>query len=214
MNRDAITSVQGATLSRRGPRGDISRERILAVADELVRARGSIDGISLRTVATTVGIAANAIYTYFPSLRAIWHELGDARLGTLNPEELLTIECRHCALLELLRRANTMVTIPGTLSLLRAQPILGRHSFRLSETVMQLTAGASVHPRDAHDLILGWFYGSSVLADEGWTSGTDDIRAEGDLADFPLIAHRPEPRPDAQVGAMLAGLGISCTASA
>ncbi|WP_293694572.1 helix-turn-helix domain-containing protein [uncultured Agrococcus sp.] len=199
-------------MTRRGPRGDIDRERILRAADRLLHERGSIEGVALRAVAGEVGVATNALYTYFPSLRAIWHELGDERLGTLLPRELLGIPCRHCAVLELMQRANTMANIPGTLSLLRAQPILGRHSFALSETIMELTADATVHPRDAHDLIVGWFYGNNVLTDEGWTSGTDAIRAEDDLTDFPRIASRPEPRTDVQLGAILTGIGLPCTA--
>lgn len=199
-------------MSRRGPRGDIDRDRILSAADALVREHDSIEGISLRMVATEVGVAANAIYTYFSSLRAIWHDLGDERLSTINPQELLKIPCRHCALIELAGRADTMAAIPGTLSLLRAQPILGPNSFRLSETIMELTADATVHPRDAHDLIVGWFYGNSVLASEGWVSGTDKIRTEADLTGFPRIASRPEPQPDVQIKAILAGIGLSCTA--
>lgn len=199
-------------MTRRGPRGDISRQRILAAADELLRAQDSIDGISLRTVAAKVGVAANALYTYFPSLRAIWHDLGDERLGLLQPEDLLDMPCRHCALLELATRADAVTQISGTLSLLRAQPILGRHSFRLSETIMHLTEDAQIHPRDAHDLIVGWFYGNNVLSAEGWTSGTDDIRADADLSEFPRIASRPEPRPEVQMGAILAGIGLVCSA--
>ncbi|MGI6879437.1 TetR family transcriptional regulator [Microbacterium sp. gxy059] len=200
--------------ARRGPRGDISRERILRAADALLRERGSLDGIALRAVAAQVGVAANAIYTYFPSLRAIWHDLGDERLGALHPADLVDLPCRHCALTLLSERAREMAEIPGTLSLLRAQPILGPHSFRLSETIMTLTADAVVDPRDAHDLIVGWFYGSSVLSAEGWTRGTDRIRADADLADFPRIAARAEPRPAAQWEAILRGLGIACARGA
>ncbi|HIY66011.1 MAG TPA: TetR/AcrR family transcriptional regulator, partial [Candidatus Agrococcus pullicola] len=105
-------------MTRRGPRGDIDRKRILHAADKLLHERNSIEGIALRSVAKEVGVATNALYTYFPSLRAIWHDLGDERLGTLRPHELLDIPCRHCALQELAQRASVMARIPGTLSLL------------------------------------------------------------------------------------------------
>lgn len=157
-----------------------------------------------------MGVAANTLYTYFPTLRAIWHDLGDERLGMLHPEELLSISCRHCALTQLVERAQAMSEVPGTLSLLRAQPVLGPHSFRLSETIMSLTAEALVDPRDAHDLIVGWFYGSTLLSNEGWTSGTDEIRTEADLSGFPLIAGRSDAQPGAQWEAILRGLGIGC----
>ncbi|SJM69988.1 TetR/AcrR family transcriptional regulator [Gulosibacter sp. 10] len=197
--------------AKRGPRGDLDRTVILETADRLLRTRGTIDGISLRAIAAEVGVATNALYTYFPSLSRIWHDLGDERLGTLHPEDLLAVDCRSCALVSLARRAQEMAMIPGTLSLLRAQPILGVHSFRLSETLLALTADARVDPRDAHDLLLAWSYGSMALAEEGWTSSTDEIRAQRALTDFPLVATRSEPDREAQLHALLRGIGIRHT---
>lgn len=198
-------------LTKRGPRGDISQSVILEAADRLLRARGTLDGISLRAIAAEVGVAVNALYTYFPSLSRIWHDLGDERLGTLHPEDLLPIDCRCCALFLLSQRAQEMTMIPGTLSLLRAQPVLGVHSFRLSETLLTLTADASVDPRDAHDLLLAWSYGSMALAEEGWASSTDEIRSQNELADFPLVASRSEPDQKAQLQAILRGIGVKHT---
>ncbi|MGO1542875.1 MAG: helix-turn-helix domain-containing protein [Gulosibacter sp.] len=196
---------------KRGPRGDIDRHVILEAADRLLRKRGTIDGISLRALAAEVGVAANALYTYFPSLSRVWHDLGDERLGTLHPEDLLAVNCRSCALVSLTQRAQEMAMIPGTLSLLRTQPILGVHSFRLSETLLTLTANASVNPRDAHDLLLAWSYGSMALAEEGWTRSTDEIRAQQQLPEFPLVAARSDPDQGAQLHAILRGIGIEHT---
>ncbi|MGO1731489.1 TetR/AcrR family transcriptional regulator [Agrococcus casei] len=197
-------------MQRRGPRGDIDEARILRAADALLAERGDIDGISLRSIAAEVGVAVNALYTYFPSLRAIWHDLADERLGLLRPTELLDIGCSHCAVLELVDRAGAMAAVPGTLSLLRAQPVLGRNSFALSETIMTLTEHGSISPRNAHDLIVGWFYGSSVLDSEGWTSGTDEIRASEPLPEFPRIADRDAADRHEQAEAILRGIGLSC----
>ncbi|KAB1643532.1 TetR/AcrR family transcriptional regulator [Gulosibacter chungangensis] len=194
--------------TKRGPRGDISRARILDAADRLLREKGTVEGVSLRAIAAGVGIAPNAMYTYFASLSQLWHDLGDQRLGMVRPEELLTIDCRYCALLELAQRGLQLTAIPGTMSLLRTQPILGPNSFRLSETILELTADASINPRDAHDLLLAWFYGGIALAQEGWTSGTDEIRGERDLSDFPLIAGRADPDTGAQLRAIFRGIGI------
>lgn len=200
--------------AKRGPRGDINQDMILRAGDRLLRNRGSLEGVSLRAIATEVGVATNALYTYFPSLARIWHDLGDERLGMLHPEELLSSTCRHCAFLSLAQRAQEMMTVPGTLSLLRHQPILGTHSFRLSETILALTADACVNPRDAHDLLLAWFYGSMSLLEEGWTSATDEIRSHNELADFPLVAARSEPDLAAQLDAILRGIGIMHTCGA
>lgn len=200
---------------RRGPRGDLSRATILAAADALVDRRGGLDGVSLRAVAGALGVAANALYTYFPSRAALVHELADARLGRLRAGELAphsgqATVCAHCALTELFGRATALYAAPGTLALLKAQPVLGPESFRLSETVMALCGDSDVAPRDAHDLIMGWFYGSASLAAEGWATGTDTLRAAGDWVEgFPLVSARPDPEPAAQFAAILRGLGIA-----
>lgn len=90
--------------------------------------------------------------------------------------------------------------------------MLGRHSFILSETIMALTEHGDLDPRDAHDLIVGWFYGSSVLDGEGWTSGTDAIRDTDPLEDFPRIATRSAPDRRQQAEAILRGIGLTCAA--
>lgn len=200
---------------RRGPRGDLRRQTILAAADALVDRHGGLDGVSLRAVAGVLGVAANALYTYFPSRAALVHDLADARLGRLRVDELVPPSigargCAHCALTGLFRRAAALYATPGTLALLKAQPVLGPESFRLSETVMLLCADADVAPRDAHDLIMGWFYGSASLAAEGWATGTDALRHAADWVDgFPLVSARPDPQPAAQFAAILRGLGIA-----
>jgi Transcriptional regulator len=195
----------------RGPRGDITAERILCAADRLLEAHGRVEGISLRAVAAEVGVAVNALYTYFSSLDAIWHDLADERLGRLEPQNLLDRACPHCALLELSDRAVAVMSTPGTVSLLRRGPVLGRASFILSETIMALTEHGSLDPRDAHDLVVGWFYGSGVLEGEGWTSGTDAIRDADPLQDFPRIATRSQPDRHQQAEAILRGIGLTCS---
>lgn len=198
-------------MAARGPRGDITAESILRAADRLLADRGRVEGISLRGVAAEVGVAVNALYTYFPSLDAIWHDLADQRLGRLAPQDLLDYECAHCALLELADRAVSVMSTSGTISLLRRGPVLGRCSFILSETIMALTEHGGLDPRDAHDLVVGWFYGSSVLDGNGWTSGTDAIRDTSPLQDFPRIAHRSAPDRRQQAEALLRGIGVSCS---
>jgi hypothetical protein len=98
--------------------------------------------------------------------------------------------------------------------MMRAQPVLGPHSFALSETLMELTAASSVGPRNAHDMIVGWFFGSSILELDGWTSGTDEIRESAPLEEFPRIAARGPADRERQLEALLAGIGVPRTCSA
>lgn len=200
-------------MATRGPRGDITQASILRAADRLMTDHGRVEGISLRAVAAEVGVAVNAVYTYFPSLDAIWHDLADERLGRLEPEDLLARPCAHCALRELADRAMAVLATRGTVSLLRRGPVLGPRSFVLSETIMALTGNACIDPRDAHDLIVRWFYGSSVLEGEGWTSGTDAIRDAEPLSAFPRIAGRSDPDRRQQAEAILRGIGLTCSAN-
>lgn len=65
--------------------------------------------------------------------------------------------------------------------------------------------------RNAHDLIVGWFYGGSILNAEGWTSGTDEIRANEPLDAFPRIARREAGDRRAQIDAILRGIALECT---
>ena len=200
-------------MAARGPRGDITQASILRAANRLLTARGQVEGISLRSLAGEVGVAVNALYTYFPSLDAVWHDLADERLGMLRPVDLLDRGCPHCALLELADRALTVLATPGTVSLLRRGPVLGPCSFALSEMIMALTEHGALDPRDSHDLIVGWFYGSAVLEGEGWTAGTDAIRDTDPLMAFPRIARRSDPDRRQQAEALLRGIGLTCSAA-
>ncbi|MGO1182118.1 MAG: TetR/AcrR family transcriptional regulator [Micrococcaceae bacterium] len=200
-------------MSKRGPRGDLDRERIKGAADELLIQKGRIESVSLRMIAQHLDIAANAIYTYFKNLAELWHELGDDRLGRLEPQTLAR-QCAHCALHELMDRAGRLYAEPGTLALMFHAPVLGPHSFRLSETVMELSEQANVSRRDAHDAIMGWFFGSAALNSGGWTSGTDAQLDRVEIREqFPLIAERAQPNTTAQFNALLTGLGIFCRRS-
>lgn len=197
-------------MGSRGPRGDISVATILRAAERLLTANDGIEGISLRGIAAEIGVAVNALYTYFPSLRSIWHDLADERLGLLDPQSLLRYQCPHCGILQLVDRAATIMRMPGTLSLMRAQPVLGPHSFALSETIMALTERSGLAPRDAHDLIVGWFYGSAIIDGEGWSSRTDDIRRREPLESFPRVAGRGSPDRRRQAEAILRGIQLTC----
>lgn len=197
-------------MTKRGPRGDLDRERIKQAADDLLVEKGRIEAVSLRMIAQRLNIAANAFYTYFTNLDELWHALGDDRLGRLEPHTLRR-DCSHCALSELMNRSQRLYDEPGTLALMFHAPVLGAHSFRLSETVMEFSAEARVSRRDAHDAIMGWFFGSAALNSGGWTSGTDALLERTEIREqYPLVASRAQPDPGAQFTALLAGLGIVC----
>lgn len=199
------------TTSRRGPRGDLSHDRIADAARALLERHGTPGAVSLRMLAMELGVAPNAIYTYFQDLDMVWHQVAENVLGEIRPTELADAECPHCALIELFQRARTAWSRPWVVPLMNHQPVLGPHSFDLSETTMTLCRDCTISDRDAHDLVLGWFFGSTTLAAVGWECGTDEIRATGELARaYPRVLTRPDPDPAAQLDALLRGLGLEC----
>lgn len=196
---------------KRGPRGNLDAERIKAATHRLLTDGGTPAAVSLRMIAADLGVAPNALYTYFRDLGELWHTLADEALGRLSPLDLLPADCPRCAIRTLADRARELFAEPGIIALLHHQPVLGHHSFELSETLMTLCRGGRIDPRDGHDLIMGWFYGSAALVAEGWEAGTDQLRAQSVDADrFPLIHGRSDANIGAQIGAILDGIGLTC----
>ncbi|MGB4593377.1 MAG: TetR/AcrR family transcriptional regulator [Coriobacteriia bacterium] len=71
------------TASPRARRAAATRERLLAVATELV-AESGIDGFSLRELARRADYSPGALYRHFPSREAILNELGMRALTSLG----------------------------------------------------------------------------------------------------------------------------------
>ena len=69
--------------SRRGE-GDRLRDEILLAAEELLLATGSEDAVSIRAVASRVGVSAPAIYRHFADKNALMFEVCDAQFRRLD----------------------------------------------------------------------------------------------------------------------------------
>src|SRR3712207_9576126 len=68
---------------RRGRRRSLSEEDFLDAALALLDAGGA-DAMSVRAVATRVGVAPNAVYTYFPDKAAVVRALGERVIGEVD----------------------------------------------------------------------------------------------------------------------------------
>ena len=203
----------GQLRRRRGPRGDIDQERILRAAERLLTKNGDTEGISLRGVAAEVGVSANSIYTYFPSLDAIWHDLADERMGMIGAQDLVGVGCPHCAIVEISKRGAEILAIPGTLSLFLKQPVLGPGALSLSEALLELTQTSTIGARNAHDMLVSWFYGVVLREDAGWDAAVDELDAE-ETSSFPRILTREPSDQSLQFEALLKGMGQDCTKEA
>jgi AcrR family transcriptional regulator len=149
-------------MARRGPRGDIDQQVILDAAMRVLKREGSISAVSLRMVARELGVAPNAIYTYFQSMAAVWHEAKERQLGLVLPDANPRTDCGRCALRALLE--GIAKTHSGELlDLFQHQSRLGQESFEFAEMLLSYAQTAGVPPRYARNIILIWLSGRASL---------------------------------------------------
>src|SRR5947209_9145110 len=109
---------------RRGPRRALTEEEILDAALTLLD-HGGPDAASIRGIAARVGIAPNAVYTYFPGKAAVLRALVDRLLGEVNHDVFAdrTQPWRRrveCLALELRQR---LAAHPGAVPLMVSHPL-------------------------------------------------------------------------------------------
>src|SRR3954464_8670070 len=68
---------------RRGPRRALTEEEILDAALTLLD-HGGPDAASVRGIAARVGVAPNAVYTYFPAQTSVFKALAERLLGEVD----------------------------------------------------------------------------------------------------------------------------------
>jgi len=156
---------------RRGPRRALSEDEILDVALALLD-EGGVDAASIRGIAARVGIAPNAVYTYFPGKAAVVQALVDRILGEVNHDVFAdrTQPWRRrveCLALELRQR---LAAHPGAVPLMVSHPLSGRHALALNERLLDLLADAGLRPPDAahaSHLLLAYVLGAIALDTAG-----------------------------------------------
>lgn len=152
---------------RRGPRRALTEDAVLDAALALLD-HGGPDAASIRGIAARLGVAPNAIYTYFPDKTAVVRALvertlGQAHRGTFDDArepwrrrvEALAIELRA----HLSRH-------PGAVGLMLGGPMDGPNALALNERLLQLLEDAGLDPvaaaRAAYLLIV-YVFGSLAL---------------------------------------------------
>jgi TetR/AcrR family transcriptional regulator, tetracycline repressor protein len=133
-------------VARPGPKRTLSEARLLAAAHELLTEKGA-DGLSVRGIAARVGVAPNAVYTYFPDRAAVLSALVDGVLGAVpapapGPWRARLVELALALRAELLAR-------PGVVPLVGRVPLDGPHALALGELLLDVLAGAGLDPGDA-----------------------------------------------------------------
>jgi AcrR family transcriptional regulator len=164
---------------RRGPRRALTEDEILDAALGLLD-QGGRDAASVRGIAARVGVAPNAVYTYFPDKAAVVRALVERLLGEVDHDvfadrERPWRERVEALALELRERLSAH---PGAVGLMVGGRMEGPHALALNERLLQLLSDAGLAPTDAARasyLLIVYVFGSMAL----------------EVAD----AHRPGPLP-------------------
>ncbi len=139
------------TVARRpGPRRALSEGDILAAAMGLLD-RGGAAALSMRAVAGAVGVAPNALYTYYPTKTALLHALTDALLGQVDDRPLRdsALPWRDRLTRYALDVRATLLAHPGSAPLLLSSPLDGPHALTAGELLLDVLDTAGLAGDDA-----------------------------------------------------------------
>lgn len=135
---------------RPGPERAHSEARLLDAALELLDEAGP-DALSIRRLAGKVGLAPNAIYTYFPDKAALLRAVVDRILGESDAAGLIAQDApwRERILAVALDLRRRLLAHPGSALLFMTAPIDGPNSLGLGEGLLAALAESGLAPDDA-----------------------------------------------------------------
>lgn len=135
---------------RRGPRRTLSEQVILDAALALLAELG-VDRVTIRGIAARVGVAPNAVYTYFPDKAAVLDGLAEQLLGRVHDDRFTDLALpwrdRVHAIAHALR--TELFAHPGSVYLLLGSRLDGPNAQARTATMMGILADAGLDPDDA-----------------------------------------------------------------
>jgi TetR/AcrR family tetracycline transcriptional repressor len=152
---------------RRGPRRALTEDEILDAALSLLD-EGGPTAATVRGIAAKVGVAPNAVYTYFPDKAAVVKALVERLLGEVDHDVFADRSQpwrRRVEALALELRAR-LLAHPGAVPLMIGGPMDGPHALALNERLLELLADAGLTPVDAAQtayLLIVYVFGSIAL---------------------------------------------------
>lgn len=156
-----------AKRGRPGPRRALTPDQILDAALSLLD-EGGANAASVRGIAARVGVAPNAVYTYFPDKAAVVDALVERLLGEVDHAALADRDQpwrQRVESLALELRARLTVH-PGAVPLMIGGPMNGPSALALGERLLELLADAGLNPGDAARasyLLIVYVFGSIAL---------------------------------------------------
>lgn len=156
-----------ARRGRPGPRRALSEDEILDAALGLLDAGGA-SAASIRGIAAKVGVAPNAVYTYFPDKASVVKALVERLLGEVDYEVLADSDRPWRQRVESFALAlrTRLAVHPGAVSLMIGGPMDGPHALDMNERLLELLADAGLNPTDAARacyLLIVYAFGSIAL---------------------------------------------------
>ena len=152
---------------RRGPRRALTEDEILDAALGLLD-EGGPAAASVRGIAAKVGVAPNAVYTYFPDKNAVVKALVERLLGEVDHDVFAdrTQPWRSRVQALALELRARLCAHPGAVPLMIGGPMDGPHALALNERLLELLADAGLNPVDAARaayLLIVYVFGSIAL---------------------------------------------------
>jgi TetR/AcrR family transcriptional regulator, tetracycline repressor protein len=190
-----------ARKSKPGPRRTLTEEEILEATLGLLD-EGGMKAASIRGIAARVGVAPNAVYTYFPDKAAVVqaiveHLLGQVDHAVFADRDVPWRQRIEALALELRER---LTAHPGAVTLMIGGPMNGPHALALNERLMGILVDTGLRPRDAAKaayLLIVYVFGSIALevAESGETHRLppEAERIAGRRAGFSAIPTETHP---------------------
>src|SRR3954452_24350967 len=148
---------------RRARRPGRTWDAALGLLDE-----GGPAAASVRGIAAKVGVAPNAVYTYFPNKDAVVQALVERLLGEVDHDVFAdrTQPWRSRVQALALELRQRLCAHPGAVPLMIGGPMDGPHALALNERLSELLADAGLDPVDAARaayLLIVYVFGSIAL---------------------------------------------------
>ena len=145
----------------------VTEQAILDAALWQLDAAGAA-GVSIRGIAAQVGIAPNAVYTYYPSKAAVLRALVERFLGDVNHDRFVDRDQPWRQRVEALalELRTHLVAHRGAVQLLLGGPMDGPNALTLRESLSEVLADGGSSPDDAARasyVILVYIFGAIAL---------------------------------------------------
>jgi AcrR family transcriptional regulator len=152
---------------RPGPRRALTEDEILDATLQLLD-EGGANAASVRGIAAKVGVAPNAVYTYFPDKAAVIRALVERLFSEIDHGVFAdrTQPWRQRVQSLAVELRARLAAHPGAVTLMIGQPRTGPHALALGEHLLELFADAGLTPTDAaraSHLLFGYVFSSVAL---------------------------------------------------